>query len=150
MSTAPTLNHIGDLTAYKISPEDTVTLTVLSGPATSGSGSTVCFEIWDPRGSQPDNSHPESTETFVVLKGSGIAHSDEHIAALNPGTVLVLPKGSVHHIVNTSDTEKMYTVTVMESDGGFEDMILRGVPVELTDDDRAVLATAAETGIGRQ
>jgi quercetin dioxygenase-like cupin family protein len=142
MSLAPTLHEISDLTAYKISPNDTVTLTVLSGPKTSGSNTTVCFEIWEPGGSQPDNSHPESTETFVVLRGHGAAHSDEHVVELVPGSVIVLPTGSVHRIVNTSTTDKMYTITVMENDGGFEDLILRGTPAELTNDDITVLAAS--------
>jgi len=142
MSLAPTLHGLTDLTAYKISPDDTVTLTVLSGPKTSGSNTTVCFEIWEPGGSQPDNSHPESTETFVVLRGHGVAHSDEHVVELTPGSVIVLPTGSVHRIVNTSTTDKMYTITVMENDGGFEDLILRGTPAELTDDDITVLAAS--------
>ena len=129
-----------DLTAYKISADDTVTLVVLSGPSTSGSDTTVCFEIWEPGGSQPDNSHADSTETFVVLRGRGVAHSDEHLVNLVAGQVIVLSAGSVHRIVNTSSTDKMYTITVMENDGGFEDLILRGTPVELSDDDRAVLA----------
>ncbi|MFW0783578.1 cupin domain-containing protein [Gordonia sp. CPCC 206044] len=143
MTPAPIVHDIADLTAYKISADDTVVLVVLSGPTTSGSDTTVCFEIWEPGGSQPDNSHPESTETFVVLRGEADAHSDEHVARLGPGSVIVLPTGSVHRIVNTSATEKLYTVTVMEHDGGFEDLILQGVPTELTAEDRAVLASHA-------
>lgn len=146
MSTAPVLHDVAELTAYKISPSDTVVLVVLSGPKTSGSDTTVCFEIWEPGGSQPDNSHPDSTETFVVLRGEGLAHSDEHVAKLRAGSVIVLPVGSTHHIVNTSDNEKMYTITVMENDGGFEDLILRGTPTELTADDLAVLATSYPHG----
>jgi quercetin dioxygenase-like cupin family protein len=146
MSTAPVLNGITELTAYKISPDDTVVLVVLSGPKTSGSSTTVCFEIWEPGGSQPDNSHPESTETFVVLRGEGVAHCDEHTANLAAGSVIVLPSGSVHHIVNTSETDNMYTITIMENDGGFEDLILRGTATELTADDIAVLATSYPNG----
>ncbi|MGV0742457.1 cupin domain-containing protein [Mycolicibacterium sp. XJ870] len=142
MTTAPIVHDVAGLMAYKISSSDTVVLVVLSGPKTSGSDTTVCFEIWEPGGSQPDNSHPESTETFVVLRGNGVAHSDEHIAKLSAGSVIVLPPGSVHRIVNTSDDEKMYTITVMENDGGFEDLILRGTPTDLTADDVAVLATS--------
>ncbi|WP_288336230.1 cupin domain-containing protein [uncultured Gordonia sp.] len=148
MTVAPVVLDATELTAYKISPDDTVVLVVLSGPTTSGSGTTVCFEIWEPRGAQPDNSHADSTETFVFLRGHGTAHSDEHTAEVSAGSVIVLPVGSVHHIVNTSDTEKLYSITVMENDGGFEDLILRGTPTELDADDLAVLASAGVTGAG--
>ena len=147
MTLPPTLHGLAELTAYKISPNDTVTLTVLSGPRTSGSNTTVCFEIWEPGGSQPDNSHQQSTETFVMLRGHGVAHSDEHAVALSSGSVIVLPRGSVHHIVNASPTEKMYTITVMENDAGFEDLILRGTPTELSDDDVAVLTASRAHGV---
>jgi quercetin dioxygenase-like cupin family protein len=141
-SAAPALHAIGELTAYRISPDDTVSLMVLSGPASTGSGTTVCFEVWEPGGAQPDNSHPESTETFVVLSGQGVAHSDEHVVQLRPGSVIVLPQGSVHRIVNTSATDKLYTLTVMENDDGFEDLVLRGTPVAFTPEDLAVLVRA--------
>ena len=49
MTVAPVVLDATELTAYKISPDDTVVLVVLSGPTTSGSGTTVCFEIWEPR-----------------------------------------------------------------------------------------------------
>lgn len=145
MSTAPILTHVQAQTAYRISPQDTVRLVVLSGPATSGSSTTVCLEIWEPGGAQPDNSHPESTETFVVLRGEGRAHSDDTVVDLRAGSVVVLPVGSVHRIVNTSATDNLYTITVMENDGGFEDMILAGTPSPLSSDDLAVVA-----GVGRR
>nr|WP_246406035.1 cupin domain-containing protein [Modestobacter versicolor] len=99
------------------------------------------MEIWEPGGSQPDNSHEESTETFVVLKGTARAHSDQHVADLGPGDVIVLPATSVHHIVNSSATERLYTITVMENDGGFADLILTGPEAALDEDDAAVLNT---------
>lgn len=146
MTSPPILDTVEHKVAYKISADDTVSLMVLSGPATSGSSTTVCFEVWEPGGSQPDNSHPDSSETFVVLRGEGMAHSDDHVAPLYPGTVIVLPVGSVHRIINTSETENLYTITVMEKDSGFEDMILRGVPTALSATDLAVLSGAGAPG----
>lgn len=146
MTIAPVLQDITTLLAHKISPDDTVVLVMLSGPKTSGSSTTVCFEIWEPGGSQPDNSHAESTETFVVLRGAGTAHSDEHTVALSAGSVMVLPAGSVHRIVNTSESEKLYAITVMENDCGFEDLILRGTPVALPAEDASVLAASGSFG----
>ncbi|MFT4125154.1 MAG: cupin domain-containing protein [Gordonia sp. (in: high G+C Gram-positive bacteria)] len=135
MTPAPTGHLLADRVGYRISPDDSVILVVLSGPRTSGSTTTVCLEIWEPGGSQPDNSHPDSTETFVVLRGTGLAHSDEHRVPLSAGQTIVLPRGSVHRIANASDTERMYALTVMENDGGFEDLILAGTPTALRAED---------------
>ncbi|WP_369137224.1 cupin domain-containing protein [Modestobacter versicolor] len=138
MATAPVVRSLADITPHHIGDNRTVKLAVLSGPA-DGSGTTVVLEIWEPGGSQPDNSHEESTETFVVLKGTARAHSDEHVADLGPGDVIVLPATSVHHIVNSSATERLYTITVMENDGGFADLVLTGPEATLDDADAAVL-----------
>ncbi|MBL7500584.1 cupin domain-containing protein [Frankia sp. CNm7] len=137
----PVVRPLGEVTAHRISPTDTVRLAVLSGPA-QGSPTTVVFEVWEPGGSQPPNSHPASTETFVVLAGHGRAHSDGHTRPIGPGDVLVLPPGSVHRIVNTSDTERLYTITVMAPDDGFAALIERGPAVALDPADLAVLRGA--------
>ncbi|OHV36079.1 MULTISPECIES: cupin domain-containing protein [Pseudofrankia] len=134
----PVVRPLAEVTAHRISPADTVRLAVLSGPA-QGSPTTVVFEIWEPGGSQPPNSHPASTETFVVLAGTGLAHSDGHTRPLGPGDVLVLPPGSVHRIVNTSDTDRLYTITVMAPDDGFAALIERGPVAGLDPEDVAVL-----------
>jgi mannose-6-phosphate isomerase-like protein (cupin superfamily) len=138
VAAAPVVKTLAEITPHHIGDNRTVKLAVLSGPA-DGSGTTVVLEIWEPGGSQPDNSHEESTETFVVLKGTARAHSDEHVVDLGPGNVIVLPATSVHHIVNSSATERLYTITVMEHDGGFADLILTGPEAALDDADAAVL-----------
>jgi quercetin dioxygenase-like cupin family protein len=131
----------GAIRAFHISPDDTVKLAVLSGPG-SGSSATVVFEVWEPLGSQPPNSHPDSAETFVVLSGEAVAHSDGSEHALAAGDVLILAPGSVHRIVNSSPDQPLYTITVMADDNGFADLITRGQPVELTEQDLAVLGRA--------
>jgi mannose-6-phosphate isomerase-like protein (cupin superfamily) len=138
MAAAPVVKCLSEITPHYIGDNRTVRLAVLSGPA-DGSGTTVVLEIWEPGGSQPDNSHEESTETFVVLQGTARAYSDDHVADLGPGNVIVLPATSVHHIVNSSATERLYTITVMENDGGFADLILTGPEAFLDDADAAVL-----------
>jgi len=138
---APVLHPLAQVQARRISAGDTVRLAVLSGPA-DGSGTSVSFEVWDPGGSQPPNSHSDSVETFVVLAGRGRAYSDEHVRDLGPGDVLVLPAGSTHRIVNTSATERLYTITVMSPDAGFAALIEAGRPAPLDADDLAVLGTA--------
>lgn len=144
MADAPIVKNIEDLTARLISPEDSVKLIPLTGPS-DGSPTSVFFEIWEPGGAQPDNSHPESVEIFIVLSGEAEAHSDEHTVPLKQGDVLVLPKGSVHQIRNTSATERLYTVTIMSVDNegsmqhGFEDLVVSGSPTVLDEDDKAAI-----------
>ncbi|MFD7711057.1 cupin domain-containing protein [Streptomyces sp. NPDC059785] len=145
MSTPPVVRRLTDVTPQLISPSDTVRLALLAGPA-DGSPTSVFYEVWEPGGAQPDNSHPESTEIFVVLSGHGLAHSDEHSVPLGPGDVLVLPPGSVHRIENTSATERMYTVTVMAEDtgampGGFAALVTAGTTSAWDATDRAVLGS---------
>jgi uncharacterized protein YjlB len=143
MSTAPIVRHLEQVIPRLISPADTVRLACLAGPA-DNSPTSVFFEVWEPGGAQPDNSHPDSTEIFVVLTGHGIAHSDEHSVPIGPGDVLILPPGSVHRIENTSATERLYTVTIMTEDqgampGGFAALVQAGTPTEWDHSDQAVL-----------
>jgi mannose-6-phosphate isomerase-like protein (cupin superfamily) len=140
MSPEPGLRPLGEVVAHRISPDDTVRLAVLSGPD-DGSPTTVVFEVWEPGGAQPPNSHPISVETFVVLSGTGRAYCDEHERDIRAGDVLVLPAGSTHRIVNTSPTERLYTITVMAPDDGFAALIDRGPVVDLDPEDLAVLRT---------
>ncbi|MEU4657364.1 cupin domain-containing protein [Streptomyces sp. NPDC023723] len=143
MSTPPTVRRLDQAVPRLISPADTVKLALLAGPD-DNSPASVFYEVWEPGGAQPDNSHPDSTEIFVVLAGHGTAHSDEHSVPLGPGDVLVLPPGSVHRIENTSPAERMYTVTIMAEDGGampggFAALVAAGTPVAWDGADRAVL-----------
>ena len=127
-----------DAACYRISAGDTVRLALVRAPDALDP-SSVSFEIWDPGGAQPPNSHPQSVETFWFLRGSGIAISDgvEHPVAA--GQLLVLPPGSVHRIVNTG-AGRLYAITTMSPDCGFAELITSGLADVLDADDRAVLA----------
>lgn len=155
MADAPILKHLDDLTTHRISPGDTVKLAHITGPS-EGSPTSVFFEIWDPQGVQPDNTHPDSVEIFVFLSGEGIAVSDEHSVAVKAGDVLVLPSGSVHHIKNTSTTDRLYAVTIMANDlgsmdKGFEHLVTSGQRETLDTADRASIFSglAQLSGIGQ-
>lgn len=144
MTRPPVLRRIHDVDARLISAEDTVKLALLAGPA-DDSQTSVFFEVWEPGGSQPDNSHPESTEIFVVLSGRGRAHSDEHSIDIQAGDTLILHPGSTHRIVNTSPTERLYAVTIMANDagampGGFAELVAAGQSVGWDDTDLEALA----------
>jgi len=138
MADAPSITRRGEITFHHISPGDTVKLAVLAGPAT-GSPTTVVLEVWEPGGAQPPNSHAESSETFVVLAGRATAHSDDEVVHIEAGDTLTLLPGSVHRIVNGSATDRLYTLTVMQADGGFAEMITRGPRAALDERDLAVL-----------
>lgn len=140
MAKPPVLKRLSDVQAHRISTGDTVLLAVLAGPA-DGSATTVVFEVWEPGGSQPPNSHSHSSETFLVLAGHGRAFSDDREVELSAGDVLTLQPGSMHRIENTSDSEKLYTITIMQSDDGFADLINNGPAASFDDSDMAVLAT---------
>jgi mannose-6-phosphate isomerase-like protein (cupin superfamily) len=145
MADAPSLTRRGEITFHHISPGDTVKLAVLAGPAT-GSPTTVVLEVWEPGGAQPPNSHTESSETFVVLAGRATAHSDDRVVHIEAGDTLTLMPGSVHRIVNESTSERLYTLTVMQADSGFADMITRGAVAPLDERDLAVLGAVLPTG----
>lgn len=133
----PTLIAAEDLQMHHISAGDTVRLAVLAGPEVSPV--TVILEAWDVDGAQPPNSHSQSTELFVMLRGQGIASCDGVEVPVAAGDTLVLPATSVHFITNTG-SERMYSLTLMSPDHGFADLVRRGAPAETDDEDRAVLA----------
>ena len=138
----PVVRRLQELPAYLISPEDTVRLTELAGP-TQGSSTSVFLEIWEPGGAQPLNSHEDSAEIFIVLAGRARAHSDDHVVDLAAGDVLVLQPGSEHRIVNTSETDKLYTITVMANDGGFAKLVTDGTATSVTPDEISALIRVA-------
>ncbi|MFI6366238.1 cupin domain-containing protein [Nocardia sp. NPDC050630] len=140
----PVVRHLADLSAALISPADTVRLCTLAGPE-HGSSASVFLEIWEPGGAQPLNSHEDSAEIFIVLAGTARAHSDTHAVDLGAGDVLILQPGSEHRILNTSDTERLYTITVMADDAGFADLVDRGTPTRLSDADIRTLATGFDS-----
>lgn len=135
---APVVRNINSVPAYLISKDDTVKLAELAGP-THGTNASVFLEIWEPGGAQPLNSHEESAEIFIVLSGQAEAHSDEDTVNLGPGDILILQPGSEHRIFNTSETDKLYTITVMANDGGFSRLVTGGTETPLSAEEIAHL-----------
>ncbi|MGY6500647.1 MAG: cupin domain-containing protein [Acidimicrobiales bacterium] len=133
-----------DLVAHRIAADDTVRLAVIAGPA-DGLDHTVVFEVWDPGGSQPPNSHPRSVETFLILSGSGTAYSDHEQARVSAGDFLVLPAGTTHRI-QADDDAPLVAITTMIPDDGFAAMIDAGPVAALSDEERAVLAGGVPGG----
>lgn len=58
------------------------------------------------------HTHPNAEEIILVLSGVGRGISGDKEFALGPGDVLFIPKGDLHLVENTSDTEDMEVVFV--------------------------------------
>ena len=140
----PQVTDLTPASAFRISPGDTVKLAPLWDPDGLYPAS-VFFEIWEPGGAQPPNSHPGSVETFLFLSGEGVAYCDDAVCPVYGGRFLVLPPRSVHHIRNTG-SERMYAITTMMPDAGFAALVRAGVPVPLDPEDLAVLDVALDGG----
>lgn len=55
--------------------------------------------------------HPETTQFIRVESGQGRAIIDDHVYDLVDGSVVIVPPGSRHNIMNTSDRDlKLYTL----------------------------------------
>ena len=128
----------GEYRAFRISPGDSNRLAIVFDPPGEGTNFIACVEIFDVGGRTPPNVHARAHEMFFVLKGEGVAHADGQAVPFKTGDSLLVPPGSTHVIENTGAT-RLYTLTLMVPDEEFAALIRRGTPVELDDEDRAVL-----------
>jgi mannose-6-phosphate isomerase-like protein (cupin superfamily) len=128
-----------DMRAFRISPQDTNYFVVLFAPQADGIDNIFVIEIFQKGGKTPPNSHRIAHEFFFVLKGRGVAHADGRAVPLETGEALMLGPG-VEHVVENTGEGKLYTLTAMSPNEGFAELILAGAPVELDDEDRAVLS----------
>jgi mannose-6-phosphate isomerase-like protein (cupin superfamily) len=95
-------------------------------------------EIFEPGGRTPPNTHSIAEEVFFVLAGTGRAVAGGETRDIGLGNAIVLPPGTEHVIENTG-AGKLYCLTMMTPNEGFAELIRAGAPVELTQDDRAVI-----------
>jgi len=134
----PVKKSVADYRAFRISPRDTNRLAIIFDPAGEGTSFIACVEIFDVGGRTPPNVHLRAHEMFFVLKGEGLAHAEGVALPVKAGDSLLLPPGSSHVIENTGST-RLYTLTLMVPNEEFAELIRSGTPVELDDEDRAVL-----------
>lgn len=128
--------------AFKIGPHDTNYFACLADPVAEGVPFTMIVEIYEPGGATPPNTHAAAYEHFFILKGTGKGYCDGVTVDLSPGTSLLVPPGK-EHIVENTGAEKLYTLCTMVPNEGFAEMIHAGIPVELTNEDIAVLTGVA-------
>jgi mannose-6-phosphate isomerase-like protein (cupin superfamily) len=143
MSTAPILRHVDELNAFQLRDGATNKMIALLLHGQDGSKASINMEIFEVGGSQNPNSHPDSAEVFYFLRGTGIAHCDEHTVEVRAGDFLILPAGSVHSIVNTGD-EKMYALATLLADDGSHDGSTRPALALDSEDLAVITGTAGE------
>ena len=125
--------------AFRISPGDTNRLAIVFDPIGEGTSFIACVEIFDVGGKTPPNVHLRAHEMFFIVKGEGLAHADGVTVPIRTGDSILLPPGSTHVIENTGPT-RLYALTLMVPNEEFAELIRSGIPVELDDEDLAVLA----------
>jgi len=142
MMAAPCVaKRAADLTAFRIAPGDSNYFACMLDSLADGVSFTLVVEIFEPGGKTPPNSHTVAEEAFFVMAGTGKAIADGAARVIGPGDILVLRPGTEHVVENTGPG-KLYCLTMMTPNEGFAELIRAGTPVELTDEDRAVISGA--------
>ncbi|MBV6622169.1 MAG: cupin domain-containing protein [Rivularia sp. (in: Bacteria)] len=134
----PVIKSPADYQAYRISPDDSNRLAIVFDPAMANSSLTCCVEIFDVGGKTPPNRHLLALEMFFVLKGEGKATCDGKTINIKAGDSLLVPATGTHLIENTG-SGRLYTLTIMVPNEDFAELIRSGTPVELDEEDMAVL-----------
>jgi len=144
MQTAAIARRPAALQGFRIAPTDSNYFACLFDPIADGVSFTLVVEIFQPGGKTPPNTHAVAYESFFVLAGIGKAFADGQVFDIGPGDAFVLRPGVVY-LVENAGTEKLYCLTMMTPNEGFAELIRNGTPVELTEDDRAVIAGRGRT-----
>ncbi len=134
----PVVKSPRDYQAYRISPRDTNRLAIVFEPSSANASLTYCVEIFDVGGKTPPNRHLYATEMFFILKGEGRAHCDGKSVPVKAGDSILVPPTGTHVIENTGST-RLYALCIMVPNEDFAELIRSGTPVELDEEDLAVL-----------
>lgn len=130
-----------DYQAFRISPHDTNRLAIVFDPQSANMSLTLCVEIFDVGGKTPPNRHQLAVEMFFVLQGEGVATCDGKTVAIQAGDSLLVPPTGIHELRNTGPG-RLYALCFMVPNEDFAELIRSGIPVELDDEDFAVLRRA--------
>ncbi len=131
-----------DYQAFRISPGDTNKLAIVFDTATADISLTFCVEIFDVGGKTPANRHQSAVEMFFILQGEGRATCDGKTVPIKAGDSLLVPATATHEIENTGQT-RLYALCIMVPNENFAELIRSGMPVELDEEDLAVLRRQA-------
>jgi mannose-6-phosphate isomerase-like protein (cupin superfamily) len=134
----PVVKSPKDYQAYRISPNDTNRLAIVFEPSSANASLTYCVEIFDVGGKTPPNRHLYATEMFFILKGEGRAHCDGKSVQIKAGDSILVPPTGTHVIENPGST-RLYALCIMVPNEDFAELIRSGTPVDLDQEDLAVL-----------
>lgn len=134
----PVIKSPKDYQTYRISPQDSNRLAIIFDTASANTSLTCCVEIFDVGGETPPNRHQWAVEMFFVLKGEGQAICDGKSVEIKAGDSLLVPPTGTHLLKNTGSS-RLYTLTIMVPNEDFAELIRSGTPVELDEEDMAVL-----------
>ena len=134
----PVAKSPNDYQAFRISPHDTNRLALVFDTATAEVSLAVCIEIFDVGGKTPPNRHQMAVEMFFILKGEGIAACDGKTIPIRAGDSLLVPATATHLIENTGSS-RLYALCIMVPNENFAELIRSGTPVNLDEEDLAVL-----------
>ncbi len=137
----PVVKSPTDYQAFRISPHDTNRLAIVFDPQIANMSLTFCVEIFDIGGKTPPNRHQLAVEMFFVLKGEGTATCDGKMVPIQAGDSILVPPTGTHEICNTA-AERLYALCIMVPNEDFAELIRSGTPVELDEEDMAVLRRA--------
>lgn len=138
----PVVKSLKDYQVYRISPDATNRLAIVFDRASANVSLTVCVEIFDVGGKQPQNRHQWAVEMFFILKGEGLAHCDGKAVPIQAGDSLLVPPTGIHFIENIG-SGRLYALCIMVPNEHFAELIRSGIEVELDEEDLAVLRRTA-------
>ena len=136
--TSPLCKSPKDYQAYRISADATNRLALVFDPTVAEVSLTYCIEIFDEGGQTYPHRHQTAAELFFVLKGEGQALCGSESFAIQTGDSILMPPNKLHAIENVG-AGRLYTLCVMVPDENFAELIRSGIPVELDEEDMAVL-----------
>jgi mannose-6-phosphate isomerase-like protein (cupin superfamily) len=133
-----------DYQTYRINPRDTNRLAIVFDPVIANMSLTYCVEIFEVGGKTPPNRHQLAVEMFFILKGEGLATCDGKTVKIQSGDSILVPPTGTHVIENTG-AGRLYALCIMVPNEDFAELIRSGTPVELDEEDWAVLRRTERT-----
>lgn len=104
--------------------------TLFSKGASPTCGLTAGYAELAPGDRLSPHRHPQS-EVYLVVEGEGVVRVEDEAVGVTAGTVIFMPGGSVHEVVNSSPTHTLRVFYVLDADG------IEDVEYEFVDDGEA-------------